>query len=448
MTRTVAIVGGGASGTLVASLLVRASEAMHVVIIDPCERLGRGVAYATGIPRHTLNVPAAKMSALASDRNHFVRWLAANAGDAYGPSSFVPRSLYGDYLNDIATETRVAAPDRWRHVRSSALDVRLENDGVHVTCSNGEVVRADRLVVATGNASPAAWPNMSREARRSRRYFGSTWDPGALMPDSPGESVVLLGTGLTAVDALFGLRENGHRGPIIMVSRRGLLPLEHAASNATAATSLEADTASGLLSALRDRVREMPASGGDWRGHVDALRPHTNAMWKALSLVEQRRFLRHALPYWNVHRHRMPPEAGKAVADALAAGTLRVFAGRTGAITVSGDRLRVPVKLRGSADVVTLDAGRVINCSGPQHDVRKLADPFVQSLLAHGLMVPNTLGIGMSIAENGALVDAHGTASTRLFAIGPACFGPLIETTAMPDIREQARDLAALLSAG
>ncbi|MBD5636060.1 MAG: FAD/NAD(P)-binding protein, partial [Candidatus Eremiobacteraeota bacterium] len=193
---TVAIVGGGASGTLVASMLVERFEAA-VVILDPCEQLGRGVAYSTDCPRHVLNVPAGKMSAFPSEPDHFVRWLAANVEVPYEPSSFVPRSLYGDYLNGIATAAQATAPDRWRHVKALALDAWQEHDGVRVACSGGDTIQADALVIASGNASPAAWPNVSPEARLSQRYFSSAWEGGARVPDSPEETVLLLGTGLT-----------------------------------------------------------------------------------------------------------------------------------------------------------------------------------------------------------------------------------------------------------
>jgi uncharacterized NAD(P)/FAD-binding protein YdhS len=443
---TVAIVGGGASGTLAASLLVKRSEAANVVIIDPCEQLGRGVAYATDCSRHVLNVPAGNMSALPFAPDHFVRWLAAKVEAPYGPTSFVPRSLYGDYLSGIATEAQAAAPDRWRHVRTFALEVRQEHDGVRVTCSNGDTIQADSLVVASGNASPAAWSNVSLEAQRSRRFFNSAWDQGAIAPGSPDETVLLLGMGLTAVDAVFGLRSSGHRGTIYMVSRRGLLPHEHRVFDAPPSRFPEAHTVSELLDAVRTLVRDAQVPGGNWRAVIDDVRPHTNARWKALSLEEQQRFFRHALPYWNVHRHRIAPESAKDIAELLASGALRILAGRTGEITANGDVLRVPIKLRGSAEVSTVDAGRVINCSGPQHDFRKLSNPLIRSLLAQGLMVPNPLGIGVRVAESGALVGADGTPSSRLFAIGPARFGTLIETTAIPEIRQQAHELAEFLS--
>jgi len=443
----VAIVGGGASGTLTASLLVRRSIAANVVIIDPCEQLGRGVAYATTCPRHLLNVPARAMSALPSIPDHFVRWLSANADSSYGPLSFVPRSLYGDYLSAIAADAQAAAPSRFRHVRARTLAIRQDAGRVRITCSNGVQIVADALVVASGNASPAEWPNVTPQARRSHRYFNSAWDEGAIVPRSPDETVLLLGMGLTAADAVFGLRHHGHRGTIHLVSRRGLLPNEHRVFDAPPPTVPEAKTVSDLLAAVRALVRDRRGEGANWRRVIDDVRPHTNALWQALSLEEQRRFFRHALPYWNVHRHRIAPEAAKEFAELLASGTLRVVAGRTGEIAMNGDGgLRVPIKVRGSNESSNVDAHRVINCSGPQHDFRELQNPLLQDMLASGAMLPNPLGIGIRTAENGALVGADGEISNRMFTIGPARFGTLIETTAIPEIREQAQALAELLT--
>jgi len=442
---TVAIVGGGASGTLVAAALTKRSEATHVVIVDPRDKLGRGVAYSTECPLHLLNVPAGKISAFPDQPDHFVRWLAANVAEPYGPASFVPRSLYGDYLQGIAAEAQASAPYRFRHHKALALDARVEADGIRVTCSGGETIHADALVVASGNAAPAAWPHVSPDIQRSQRFFNSAWDDGAIVPGSRDETVLLLGTGLTAVDAVLGLRHNGHRGTIYMVSRRGLLPHEHRVFDTPPSTCPEADTVAELLDSVRTIVREVQIPGGNWRGVIDNVRPRTNALWKALSLAEQRRFVRHALPYWNVHRHRIPPESAKDIAELMASGELRMLAGRTGEIEVNECGLRVPIKLRGSSDVLALDAGRVINCSGPQHDSRKLANPLIQSLLVQGLMVPYPLNVGVQVAENGAFVGADGAPSTRLFSIGPARFGTLIETTAIPEIRVQARELADLL---
>jgi uncharacterized NAD(P)/FAD-binding protein YdhS len=266
------------------------------------------------------------------------------------------------------------------------------------------------------------------------------------VPGSPDETVLVLGTGLTAVDAVLGLRHNGHRGTIYMVSRRGLLPQEHRVFDTPPATFPEAHTVSELLDSMRELARGMEASDGNWRCIMDGLRPRTNALWKALATEEQRRFFRHALPFWNVHRHRVAPGPSKDMAELMASRAVRVLAGRTGEITTNGGSLRVPIKVRGSDEMRIVEAGRAINCSGPQHDFRKLSNPLIQSLLAQGAMDPNPMGIGVRVAENGALIAADGTPSDRHFTIGPARFGTLIETTAIPEIREQVGELAELLS--
>jgi uncharacterized NAD(P)/FAD-binding protein YdhS len=224
------------------------------------------------------------------------------------------------------------------------------------------------------------------------------------------------------------------------------LPHEHRVFDARPSACPDPGTVTELLDAMRGLVRDMPAPRGNWRGVVDNVRPNTNALWKALSTEEQRRFFRHAMPFWNVHRHRIAPESSKEIAELIAARSVRVLAGRTGDMTANDGVLRVPVRKRGSNEVVTIDAGRVIDCTGPQQDFRKLTNPLIVSLLAQGAMVPNPLGIGVRVAENGALIGADGVPSRRLFAVGPARFGSLIETTAMPEIRVQVDDLSSMLS--
>jgi uncharacterized NAD(P)/FAD-binding protein YdhS len=409
-SRHVAVAGGGASGLLLAALLERAGAT--VTIVEPRERLGAGVAYSTASPVHLLNAPVANMSAFPEDPSHFARWLAAN-GENAEPSGFATRATYGRYLDTIAHGLRDAAGDRFRQVRSTATACEPHDDGVRVTCENGTTIDAGAFVVAVGNAEPAPWPRIVDSALASRRFFTSAWAPGALIPADSDELVVLLGTGLTAIDATLGLRAGGHRGPVVMISRRGLLPHEHRVFDSPPAAAPDAETVRDLIGALRLAARSSGSERG-WRGAIDQLRSQTNARWSSLSLEEQRRIVRHALPYWNVHRHRIAPAAAKAIAELIAA--------------------------------TVIDAGRVINCSGPQNDFRKLPNPLIRNLIERGHLVPHALGIGANIAAGGALIDRNGIASPHLYAIGPVRFGTLIETTAIPEIRAQAAELAATLT--
>jgi uncharacterized NAD(P)/FAD-binding protein YdhS len=203
-----------------------------------------------------------------------------------------------------------------------------------------------------------------------------------------------------------------------------------------------------LLGALRTLADDARAVRADWRGAFDRVRPRTNALWQALTLAEQRRFVRHAMPYWNVHRHRVAPDAARTLAELIAGDTVRTVAGRTGEIVAGTNGLRVPVRPRGGDEPFVLEAGRVINCSGPEHDFRKLPNPLIAQLLAQGTMTPYPLHIGIQVTPEGALIGADGHPSRRLFALGPVRYGTLIETTAIPEIAVQAQELAALFTGG
>ena len=73
----IAIVGGGATGALASLHLARVlgMRASEIVVIEPAEEIGRGLAYATTDPRHLLNVRVANMSALADQPSHLLNWL-------------------------------------------------------------------------------------------------------------------------------------------------------------------------------------------------------------------------------------------------------------------------------------------------------------------------------------------------------------------------------------
>jgi uncharacterized NAD(P)/FAD-binding protein YdhS len=435
----VVVAGGGASGVLLGYALIAAGAS--VTLLEPRATLGNGVAYSTTCPLHLLNVPAGRMSAFADRPNHFVEWLAAN-GHPSVPTAFLPRPTYGAYLQSIAADARERGGSRWRHLRTRAIDAAVEGDSVDVTCDDGTSLTASAFVVAVGNANPSPWPNVSDDVRRSPHFFDSAWHDGATHGADLDATVVLLGTGLTAVDAVLGLRYHGHRGPILMVSRRGLVPHEHRLFDAPPAGSPDATTIGEVIASAR---RAHGRTDADWRLTIDALRDETNARWEALSLAEQRRFVRHVMPYWNVHRHRMAPEAAKSIAKLLASGAVEMIAGRTGTLEATTAGIRVPVTLRGGNDVRIIEAGRVINCSGPQHDIEKRHNPLLRRLCERGSLTPHPLHIGSRIAADGALLDAGGRPSPRLFAIGPVRYGTLIETTAIPEIRKQVRELVGRL---
>ncbi|MNS38775.1 hypothetical protein D3C72_710360 [compost metagenome] len=263
----------------------------------------------------------------------------------------------------------------------------------------------------------------------------------------PDEDLLLIGAGLTAIDWALSLAARGHRGHIHLLSRQGRLPHVHVPglSPRTSEPPAAPHTATGLLSWVRGEVRAAEATGLDWRQAVDGIRPHLQGLWRGLSHAERRRFLRHARPFWEVHRHRMAPEVAGAIARLRASGQLTVHAGRVAGYEDCPDAVRVSVRQRrgGSASVTV---ARVVNCTGPEADFRKKRHPLVANLLERGLVRPDALGMGIEVSDDGAVLDAQGTPSDTIFALGPVRKGGLWETTAVPELRGQAGALAGHLT--
>jgi uncharacterized NAD(P)/FAD-binding protein YdhS len=432
MANVVAIAGGGASGVFLAAHVLRESPDTRVLIFEP-GALGLGIAYATTCPAHLLNVAAKGMSLFADDPADFVSWLERNCPGVYTSESFVPRHIYGKYLQGVARDLALSYSHRFEHVRELLVSVDATGAALMLRSSEGGTYDADVLVVATGHPQTATWPG----APESPRYHPDPWRDGALVAGNPDETVLILGTGLTAIDAVLSLRHNEHRGRIYLVSRRGAFPHEHRPFTTIPSPPPQARSIADVLAALR--------AGAQWRSSVDALRPFTNDVWTSFPLTERKRFLRHAASYWNVHRHRMAPEVAATLAELLASGAIVKIAGHTTSFEDSNGSLRVAIRERSGREC-TIVAQRVINCGGMSYDVSKQRNPLICSLADRGLLAPNALGVGVDVAPDGALVGSDGRASERIYSIGPVRFGALIETTAVPEIRSQAAALSRTLA--
>jgi uncharacterized NAD(P)/FAD-binding protein YdhS len=105
----------------------------------------------------------------------------------------------------------------------------------------------------------------------------------------------------------------------------------------------------------------------------------------------------------------------------------------------AGDRLAV----RLGGEERTFDA--VVNATGPAWDCRLADSALLRGLLDRGQAAPGPAGLGLATAADGALVDAGGRASERLFTLGALRRGELWETIAVPELRTQAAALAERL---
>jgi uncharacterized NAD(P)/FAD-binding protein YdhS len=397
-------------------------------LIDGSGRAGRGVAYSTEEDAHLLNVRAEGMSAWAGEPDHFARRFEQEGGDRRG---FAQRKLFGRYLGEILDEA--VGSERTEVLHKTSVGADRDSEGWRVRFNDGSELRARAVAIAVGNQEPEG---MSAFADAGSRLIGNPWgaDARAAVAElaNGGGDVLLVGTGLTMVDLVLSLDSHGYQGRILAISRRGLAPRAHADFNPAPvdADAVPRGTVPGLWRWLRRRSAEV-----GWRAAIDSLRPHSHALWQSLDQEQQRRFLRHARPWWDVHRHRIAPEVAATIARLVREDRLEIAAGRIVSARETDGALDVEYRRRGSA---VLSSGRfayAFNCTGPLHSIARSKDPLLRSLLDAGEVRPDALGIGLE-------VDGNSRAGERLWALGPLTKGRYWEIIAVPDIREQAAAVA------
>jgi len=449
---TIAIVGAGFSGTLMALHLLRhCPEDTNVVLCERHAQFGPGAAYATGNANHLLNVPAGRMSAFHDRPQDFLEWLQSRepvTETAPTANCYVPRQVFGNYIRHLLLQEikRPSNKGRLKLVRGRVTALTEQADGLTLQLNRRRSVAADFVVIATGNFPPEAPPGAEPTVIESPHYRGDPWAPDAFSELDPDAPVLLIGTGLTMVDGVIELLDRQHRGPIHALSRRGLLPRRHATNAAHPATGIQRRSLPTELNALTRLLRaeseNIVAKGGTWQSVIDQIRPFTQDVWLDLSLTDQKRFLRHLRPWWDVHRHRMAPSVAERIDSARATTQLRIHVGRINTLQRNADGVRLVYRARAGGEQVTLDVARVINCAGPGCDFERIVDPLIRSLLQTGTVRPDRLRLGLDVTATCALKNRQGAVSHRLFATGPITKGAFWEMTAVPDIRRQCEFLA------
>ena len=443
--QTIAIVGAGYSGTLATVQLLAGNADARIVLVERSGVFARGLAYRFDDDNLLLNVPAGNMSALADAPDHFVDF-CRGVDPAFNAGSFVSRRLYGEYLQHTLAEAERAAPGRLQRVHGEVVAVQRRGHGFTLALADGRRLDADRVVLALGHHAP----------RDPLAAFGvpslAPWEPAALDALPNDRPVLVVGSGHTAVDVLFRLAAAAPARRVHLVSRHGLLPHGHRTLPRAPATGTfpawlgAATTLRAVLRALRGQAAAREAAGGDWRDVLNELRPHTPALWQHLPPAERRRFLRQAVAFWDVHRHRLAPAAHRRLQGLLARGQATCQAARVvGARAVDGG-FEVTLRQRGGTAVERLRVGAIVNCTGPEMDLERLPAPLWQQLRRDGLVRADALHIGLEVDAAYRVVGATGRPVEGLHYVGPMLKAGTWEAIAVPELRGHVRSLAAALA--
>lgn len=454
------IIGGGLSGTMLAVQLLRLPGQRRILIIEPRAELGRGEAYSAVELGHTLNGNAARMSVDPDNPDDLTQWLTAHIAAGGWPESaeqdvpiselFPPRGLFGVYVQQRLAEARVVGARHGstvEHVRAEVVDLQTDADSVQMSLSNGQTLRGAYAVLATGMFPAARTPQ--KESSGLNAAALDPWDVAAMRQLDPQSTVLIIGSGLTMVDAVVSLEQAGHRGPIEVFSRHGLLP--HVRRQPPAWVDFLAEdqsirTPRQLLRELRRHCREAIAQGIDWQAPLDTVRAHIGRLWSQATDVQRRQFVRHVRPWWESHHHRSPPLSAQLVERLQGEGRLRIQAASFKGLEPGAEGgVSIRICRRGEAETCLVHGAALINSSGIEYDWRRVARPLPQQLLARGLVRPGPLALGVAAAIDGAVLNEHGQVANRLFAMGPPLRGMWWESTAVTDVASQAKALALRL---
>lgn len=455
----VLIIGGGLSGTMLAVQLLRLPGTRQILVIEPRPELGRGEAYSAVELGHTLNGNAARMSVDPDNADDLTQWLTEYIAAGGWPESeqqqvpvselFPPRGIFGLYAQQRLAQARAGSASTVEHVRAEVVDVQVEPVGVRLTLDDGQQLRGAQAVLATGMFPAARTPQTQSSGLNAAAV--DPWDVQAMTQLDPQSTVLIIGSGLTMVDAVVSLEQAGHRGPIEIFSRHGLLP--HVRRQPPAWADFLAEdhrlrSPLQLLRAVRRQCHSAQAQGIDWQAPLDTVRAHIGRLWSQASERQKRQFVRHVRPWWESHHHRSPPLSAELVARLHEQGRLRIHAASFLGLepTVNGV-VTLRLRRRGEEHITHVSGAALINSSGIEYDWRRVARPLPRQLLARGLIKPGPLALGIAADASGAVLDAQGVASERLFAMGPPLRGMWWESTAVTDVAIQAKALACRLGA-
>ena len=199
-----------------------------------------------------------------------------------------------------------------------------------------------------------------------------------------------------------------------------------------------------LLKIVRLHCEKANAQNSNWRAVIDSLRPHTQAIWRQLPELEKRIFMQHLSRYWNVARHRIPPECAEVLDQLQARNQLRILKGRLKNIeTNENGKFHVFYSFDGA--MKNLSVGAIFNCIGSESNFKRVETALVKNLMAKGAIKNDRLNLGIDATPDGKIINCEGKISDKIFAVGTALKGVLWESTAMPEIRAQTYKLALAL---
>jgi uncharacterized NAD(P)/FAD-binding protein YdhS len=452
----IAIIGAGFSGTMTIYHLIRnAQTPFEIVVIDEIKNHSKGIAYSPYSRSHLLNVIAFRMSAIQDEPDHFTNWAMRQmryskmSKNIIG-NSFLPRKLYGQYLESISHEIKsLAEKKNIKILQIDALvsDLNIEADKINLILNDGTTQSLSKVVIATGNHVPRNPKIENKGFFRSKNYFQNPWNHESVSNTDSRLPILIIGNGLTMVDSVLGLLENGFQNSIYSISPNGfnILPHRH---NGIVYTNLIDElspdaTLKEIVRLFNKHIKQLREFGISAEPVIDSIRPHTQEIWQRLTSVEKKIFMSRLRHLWGVARHRLPLNIYHKIQQLRLDKHLHIYAGDLLDFKEENDKIMVTFYNKKHNSIENLTVSRVINCTGPETDLIRLQNGFLKNIFQKGIVAQDDLKLGINADTiTFETINHERKRNENLFTIGTNLKGMLWESTAVPEIRKQAELLA------
>ena len=453
----IGIIGNGFSGLMVARHLIDLGDtSLSISIFEKQHPPGRGIAYSPQSEKVLLNVVAAKMSAFPDKPTHFVEWLSKQTqflNDDLNllANSFVSRALYGDYLQGLWIDIKQTAQTKKIHLELFQLEITdliYSESNIYIQSFNDEF-KVDKVILATGNQLPGNPKELAGDSMLSNRYFQNPWNYKLDSIDTQ-KPIFIIGNGLTMVDTVIQLREQNRSNKIISLSPHGFHILPHRNFTYTlpdwVSELSQQPTLLELVSAINKQLKSLNKHGISAEPLIDSIRPHTQRFWRGFSQYEKKRFMRHFRHLWGLARHRLPFVTYDIIQKERINGSLSIISGNIISAQPAENGIEIIYFDKTIKQNQTILAEALINCTGPESDITKTNSSLLQNCLKKGYIQQDDLKLGVSANINTfKTINAAGKEYGKLFAIGSLLRGELWESTAVNELRSQAKNLAAAI---
>ncbi|HLP13845.1 MAG TPA: FAD/NAD(P)-binding protein [Flavobacteriales bacterium] len=454
----IAIIGGGFSGTMTAVQLSRMSSTAEITLINDKINFNRGIAFNPYSKKHLLNVPTARMSAFQEQPDHFLDWIVScpdfkEPDRALMAGAFLPRHYFGSYLEHIWNENFAQHGSRIKIIHDEVVQLECSSSYVHLKTHEHTNLIFDFCVLANGNSLPRN-PSIPNTAFFSgKNYFQNPWSIDSVKNTDPTKPVLIIGNGLTMVDTIIGLKEQGFNQTIYSISPHGfnILPHRHPGLKYTGLTdALDSTNDLSLLNILRlvnKHIKLVRSYGVSAEPVIDSLRPYTQKFWMCFSENEKRLFLSRLRHLWGVARHRIPLHIHDIIQQMRIDGDLKIIAGKLIEIKELDNNVNIRFYNHRKKSEEIISASRVINCTGPESDISRLGQHFLNRCLQAGIIEQDKLKMGINAnPETFEIIGNDKKTNSRLFAIGSNLRGVLWESTAVGELRKHAQQVAQTIA--